>query len=160
MQRSGSPNALSRATQSVGNLSCRHRAFSDPQSIVRRARSRHAFVLLTMVLVVGLGARQELPVLAAGDEPQPWPGGRLTYFDASGSREAVDAAARRWNRSGARVQLTRADRARRDVVFVADRKRLPSLRPRCLGLASSIGLPSTAASPCCSTPRSPAGRPR
>jgi hypothetical protein len=116
---------------------------SSIRSFLRRARPRHAFVLFALALMLGLGARQELPVLAAGDEPQAWPDGRVTYYDVSGSREAVDAAARRWNRSGVRVQLTRAGtRAAADVVFVANRKRLRDrCGTRCLGLSSSIGRP-------------------
>ena len=90
------------------------------------------------------GARDSAMVnIAAGNEPRAWPGGRVTYYDVSGSREAVDAAARRWNRAGVRVQLTRADtRAAADVVFVADRKRLRDrCGTRCLGLSSTIGRP-------------------
>jgi hypothetical protein len=111
------------------------------RSLVRRARPRHALALF--VLALAAGAQQELPVLAAGNDPEPWPGGRVTYYDVSGSREAVDAAARRWNRSGARVHLTQAaTRASADVVFVAERKRLRArCGNRCLGLASSIGRP-------------------
>jgi len=59
-------------------------------------------------------------------------------------RHAVDAAAARWNRSGARVRIVRApDRARADVVFVADGARLrSSCGARCLGQSSAIGRPS------------------
>ena len=112
------------------------------RTALRRVRARHALLLVALV-AVGLGARNDLPVLAAGDDPKPWPGGRLTYYDASGSVEAVDAAARRWNHSGVRVQLTRArTRAGADVVFVADRSRLRArCGSRCLGLSSSIGRP-------------------
>jgi hypothetical protein len=110
---------------------------------LRRASLRHAIVLFALVLALGFSARDELPVLAAGD-PHAWPGGRVTYYDVSGSREAVDAAARRWNRSGVRVQLTRArTRDAADVVFVADRGRLRDrCGTRCLGLSSSIGRPA------------------
>lgn len=110
---------------------------------VRLARPRHAIVLLALTFVLVAGAQRELPVLAQGDDPQPWPGGRMTYYDVSGSREAVDAAARRWNRSGVRVHLTEAaTRWDADVVFVADRKRLRArCGTRCLGLSSSIGRP-------------------
>ena len=109
----------------------------------RRARSRRAVLLLAAVLAFGLGAGQQLPVLAARDDPRPWPGGRLAYYDASGSPEAVDAAARRWNHAGVRVKLTRAaTRAAADVVFVADTRRLRArCGSRCLGLSSSIGRP-------------------
>jgi hypothetical protein len=109
---------------------------------LRRVRARHA-VLLVALVAIGFGMRHDLPVLAASDDPRPWPGGRVTYFDASGSAEAVDAAARRWNRSGVRLQLTRArTRASADVVFVADRARLRArCGTRCLGLSSSIGRP-------------------
>jgi hypothetical protein len=111
--------------------------------LVRRARPRHAIVFLAVLFAAALGARHDLPVLVAGDDPQAWPGGRVTYYDVSGSREAVDAAARRWNRSGVRVQLTRArTRDAADVLFVADRARLRDrCGSRCLGLASSIGRP-------------------
>jgi hypothetical protein len=109
---------------------------------LRRARPRLAVSLLA-TLALGLLGWQGLPVIAAG-APQPWPDGRVTYFDASGSAAAVDAAAARWNRSGARVRILRArDRERADVVFVADADELrSSCGRRCLGLASAIGRPS------------------
>jgi hypothetical protein len=113
------------------------------RSLARRTRPRHAASVLALLLALCFGARHELPVLAASDEPRAWPGGQLTYYDVSGSREAVDAAARRWNRSGVRVRLTRArTRDHADVVFVADRARLRErCGTRCLGLSSSIGRP-------------------
>jgi Matrixin len=82
---------------------------------------------------------------AGGDEPRPWPGGRVTYYDASGSHEAVAAAARRWNASGAQVHFLPArTRASANVVFVSDRQRLHErCGPRCLGLSSSIGRPAS-----------------
>jgi hypothetical protein len=118
---------------------------SNARTMLRRlrlVRPRYAAPLL-VVLALGLGAWPALP-LASDVEPRTWPGGRLTYFDASGSHEAVTAAARRWNRSGARVQLLPApDRASADVVFVADRRHLRArCGPRCLGLSSSIGRPA------------------
>src|SRR5215207_7411870 len=110
---------------------------------LRRARPRLAVPLIA-ALSLGLGAvgRNELPVIASGG-PQPWRHGRVTYFDASGSGAAVDAAAARWNRSGARVRIVRApDRERADVVFVAKAEELrSSCGRRCLGLASAIGRP-------------------
>jgi Matrixin len=107
-------------------------------SKLRRLRARHAAPLVALLLL-GVTAWPA----AGGNDPRPWPGGRLTYFDASGSSEAISAAARRWNRSGARVQLMIArTRASADVVFVADRERLrEGCGPRCLGLSSSIGRP-------------------
>jgi hypothetical protein len=107
-------------------------------SKLRRLRARHAAPLVALLLL-GVTAWPA----AGGNDPRPWPGGRLTYFDASGSSEAISAAARRWNRSGARVQLMHArTRASADVVFVADRERLrEGCGPRCLGLSSSIGRP-------------------
>ena len=111
---------------------------------LRRARRRLAAPLLAALsLGVGLLGWQELPVIAAGGT-QPWPHGRLTYFDASGTSAAVDAAAARWNRSGARVRIVRApDRAHADVVFVANGDKLrASCGPNCLGLSSAIGRPS------------------
>jgi len=107
---------------------------------LRRVRPRHAAPLAALLLL-GLTAWPA----AGGHEPRPWPDGQLTYFDASGSTQAVDAAARRWNRSGARVHLTRArTRASAQVVFISDRRGLRArCGPRCLGLSSSIGRPSS-----------------
>ena len=110
---------------------------------LRRVRPWFAVPLLT-ALSLGLGALAwpGLAVLAAGG-PRPWPQGRVTYFDASGSGATVDAAAARWNRSGARVRIVRApSRKRADVVFVADAAGLrASCGLRCLGLSSAIGRP-------------------
>jgi hypothetical protein len=112
------------------------------RTVLRRARLRHVALLLALFALFA-AVRQDLPVVAAGDDPRPWPGGRVTYFDASGSTQAVDAAARRWNRSGVRVQLTRVpERADADVLFVAHRRELRErCGVRCLGLSSSIGRP-------------------
>jgi Dual-action HEIGH metallo-peptidase len=109
------------------------------RSRLRRVRAWHAVPLLALVLL----AATALPAAGGEDDPHPWPGGQLTYFDDSGSSEAISAAARRWNRSGARVQLTHArTRETANVVFVADRKRLrEGCGSRCLGLSSSIGRP-------------------
>jgi hypothetical protein len=119
----------------------------DARSQLRRlrcARTRLAVPILA-TLSLGLGALlwHQLPVIAAGG-PHAWPDGRMTYFDASGSGAAVDAAAARWNRSGARVRIARApDRAHADVVFVENGRRLrSSCGLGCLGLSSSIGRPS------------------
>jgi hypothetical protein len=116
------------------------------RSLLRRLRRVSPRFAVPILAAVALGAvalgRGDLPVLAAGG-PQPWPGGQLTYYDASGSRDAVDAAAARWNRSGADVRIVPArDRGSADVVFVADGEGLAArCGHRCLGLASSIGRP-------------------
>jgi hypothetical protein len=112
---------------------------------LRRARLRFAApIVVALALGIAVMGPGDLPVLAAGG-PQPWPGGKLTYYDASGSRAAVDAAAARWNRSGADVRIVPArDRGSADVVFVADGDGLAArCGHRCLGLASSIGRPSS-----------------
>jgi hypothetical protein len=117
------------------------------RSLLRRLRHVHPRVAFPLVAVLALGlavlGRDELPVLAAAG-PEPWPQGRVSYFDASGSAAAIDAAAARWNRSGARVRIMRApDRRRADVVFVADGAGLRErCGARCLALASDIGRPS------------------
>jgi Dual-action HEIGH metallo-peptidase len=110
---------------------------------LRRLRPRHAAPLLAaLALALSALGREELPVLAAGG-PDPWPHGRISYFDQSGSRVAVAAAATRWNRSGARVRFVPApDRRSADVVFVADGRALRSrCASTCLGVASAIGRP-------------------
>lgn len=101
-------------------------------------RPRHAALPLVLLLL----ALSALPA-AGGHEPRPWPDGRVTYYDASGASAAIDAAARRWNHSGARVQLEVArTRESADVVFVADRGTLRArCGKRCLGLSTSIGRP-------------------
>ena len=105
---------------------------------LRRVRPRHAAPLIAVLLL----ALTAWPATGR-DEPRAWPDGQLTYFDASGSTETIDAAARRWNESGARVHLERArSRASADVVFMSDRKGLRErCGARCLGLSSSIGRP-------------------
>jgi hypothetical protein len=113
------------------------------RSLHRLARPRYAVpVAIALALALLALGRLELPVLAA-DDPRPWPGGRLSWFDASGSRAAIAEAATRWNRSGVRVQLSPApDAQHADVVFVANRARLRSqCGARCLGLSSAIGRP-------------------
>ena len=118
----------------------------DARSHLRRllsARSRlAATVIATLALGIAALGWHQLPVIAAGG-PQPWPQGRVTYFDASGTGVAVAAAAQRWNSSGARVSIVPArDREHADVVFVADGERLrSSCGARCLGLSSAIGRP-------------------
>jgi hypothetical protein len=101
-------------------------------------------VSVLAVLAVGLALADlgVLPVRAAG--PRAWEGGRITYFDASGSQDTVDAAATRWNTSGVDVRISRAtDRAHADVVFVRDAGKLRADCGRhCLGLSSSIGRPA------------------
>jgi hypothetical protein len=110
-----------------------------PRSRARRA----APIFATLLLALAPAAWHEMPVLASDRGPQAWPGGTLTYFDASGSRAAVDAAATRWNRSGVQIRLRPAsDRAHANVVFVANAKVLRSTCGRsCLGLSSTIGHP-------------------
>jgi Matrixin len=110
---------------------------------LRRTCPRLAVPLLaTLSLGLGSVGAHELPVLASA--PEPWPGGRVTYVDTSGSGAAIEAAAGRWNRSGAGVRIVRAaDRERADVVFVSDGAGLRSrCGPRCLGLSSTIGRPA------------------
>jgi hypothetical protein len=118
------------------------------RSLLRRLR--HAcprlavpILVAAALAVVALGRGGDLPVLAAAG-PQPWPGGKLTYYDTSGSRKMVDAAAARWNVSGADVRIVPArDRTSADVVFLADGEALAErCGYRCLGLSSSIGRPA------------------
>lgn len=116
------------------------------RSLLRRLRCARLRLAAPILAALAAGpvvlAGGDLPVLAAGG-PQPWPGGKLAYFDSSGSGAAVDAAAASWNRSGAAVRIVRArDAASADVVFVEDGDGLAErCGRRCLGLASSIGRP-------------------
>jgi hypothetical protein len=108
-------------------------------SRLRRARPLLALPIVALLALVIAGT-----AAGGGGDPRPWPGGRVSYFDASGSRAAVAAAARRWNRSGARVFLVPAHLRRdADVVFVEDKGDLGRrCGERCLALSSSIGRPS------------------
>jgi hypothetical protein len=116
------------------------------RSLLRRLRRACPWLAVPSLAALSLGAGaldwRELPVLAAAGT-EPWSHGRVTYFDASGSEAAIDAAAARWNRSGARVSILRApDREHADVVFVADGRQLRAhCGTRCLGLSSAIGRP-------------------
>jgi hypothetical protein len=117
----------------------------SPLRRLRRACPRLAVPLIAALsLGVGVLDMYELPVLAARGT-EAWPHGRVTYFDASGSAAAIDAAAARWNHSGARVRILRApDRERADVVFVPEGEQLRArCGVRCLGLSSAIGRPRT-----------------
>jgi hypothetical protein len=108
---------------------------------VRRVRPLAAVPILA-ALALALAGFGGLPVHAAG--PRAWEGGRITYFDASGSLAAIDAAATRWNTSGVDVRISRAaDREHADVVFVAHAGKLRAdCGTHCLGLSSSIGRPA------------------
>jgi hypothetical protein len=109
-----------------------------------RSRARRAApILLALVLALAPAVWHEIPVLASSGAPRAWPGGTLSYFDASGSGATVATAAAGWNRSGVHIRLRpAADRAHADVVFVADGERLlAACGRRCLGLSSTIGHP-------------------
>lgn len=100
-------------------------------------------VLLAVVLAT-LGLSRLLPVAQAG-HVATWPGGDVRYYDATGMRGTVRAAAARWNASGARVHLVPARSAgAADVVFRVDDHRLRGLCGRdCLGYSSDIGRPGS-----------------
>src|SRR5215212_10638818 len=108
------------------------------------SRLRRAWPLLALPIIALRALVIAGTAAGGGGAPRPWPGGRVSYFDASGSRAAVAAAARRWNRSGARVFLAPAHLRRdADVVFVEDNGDLGRrCGERCLALSSSIGRPN------------------
>jgi hypothetical protein len=109
-----------------------------------RARPRVApLLVIAMLALAAAGAWHQLPVLAAGSGPHAWPGGEISYWDAAGASDSVDAAAARWNASGVAIHFSRArTREDADVVFVADAKLLRTRCGRqCLALSSSIGRP-------------------
>ena len=99
-------------------------------------------VLLLVALLAALGLWRVLPVARAG-HVDPWPGGDVRYFDATGMNGTIDTAAARWNESGARVHLAPArSAADADVVFTVDDRRLLDRCGRdCLGFSSNIGRP-------------------
>src|SRR5215208_536384 len=83
-----------------------------------------AGIVLLVVVLAALGLWRVLPVARAG-HVSTWPGGDVRYFDATGMAGTVDAAAARWNASGARVHLRPVRSARdADVVFTVDDRRL------------------------------------
>ncbi|MEJ7785208.1 MAG: PKD domain-containing protein [Solirubrobacteraceae bacterium] len=73
-----------------------------------------------LVLLAGLGVLlTAAPVASAFRvEGQKWPGGAITYFDASKEGPAVKAAIKAWNSSGARVRFRAVGRSRARVLIV------------------------------------------
>jgi hypothetical protein len=104
--------------------------------------SSGGLVTLGVIVLAALGLWRLLPVARAGHVSR-WPSGAVHYFDATGMTGTVDAAAARWNASGAHVRLERVRSAHdADVVFdVDDRRLLKRCGRDCLGFSSSIGRP-------------------
>jgi hypothetical protein len=99
-------------------------------------------VALAAILLAGLGVWRLLPAATAGHVAS-WPSGVVHYYDATHMAGTVEAAAQRWNDSGADVHLVAARSARSaDVVFRVDDHRLLSRCGKdCLGFSSNIGRP-------------------
>lgn len=95
---------------------------------------------LALAAVGGLWS--QLP--ARGDGPQPWERGRVAFLDRSGMARTVNAAAARWNASGAAVRFVQAAREEdADVVVEVDDAALVRTCGRdCLGYSTSIGRPA------------------
>jgi hypothetical protein len=107
-------------------------------------RSGRGVVALVAILLAMLGVWRLLPVARAGHVSR-WPGGVVHYYDATGMAGTVEAAAARWNESGAHVRLVGARSARTaDVVIrVGDRRLRHVCGKDCLGFSSNIGRPAT-----------------
>ncbi|MEO6496672.1 MAG: M12 family metallopeptidase, partial [Solirubrobacteraceae bacterium] len=73
-----------------------------------------------LVLLAGLGVLlAAAPVASAFRvEGQKWPGGAVTYFNASREGPAVKRAIKAWNSSGARVRFRAVGRSRARVLIV------------------------------------------
>jgi hypothetical protein len=99
-------------------------------------------VALIAILLAMLGVWRLLPVATAGHISR-WPDGVVHYYDATGTAGTVEAAARRWNDSGARVHLVpaRSAAAADVVVRIDDRRLLSKCGKDCLGFSSNIGRP-------------------
>jgi hypothetical protein len=95
---------------------------------------------LALGLLALLGLWRVLPV-ARANRVETWPGGVVTYYDATGMTRTVERAAGQWNSSGAQVSLRRVDsRSAADVVVTVDDHRLLGLCGKeCLGYSSNIG---------------------
>jgi hypothetical protein len=105
--------------------------------------SIRGIVAITVLMLAVLGTWRLLPVARAG-HVATWPGGVVTYYDATGTAQTIDKAAERWNASGADVDLRPVDSpARADVIVrVNDRKLRHLCGNDCLGFSSSIGRPA------------------
>jgi hypothetical protein len=99
--------------------------------------------LAALALAIAAVVWQVLPVPASTDAAA-WEDGRVRIYDATRMGRTVDAAAARWNLSGAKVRFEHVlSREDADVVFEIDDPRLRRECGRdCLGYASVIGRPS------------------
>jgi hypothetical protein len=99
-------------------------------------------VALVAILLAMLGVWRLLPVATAG-HVERWPDGVVHYYDDTGMAGTVQAAAARWNESGAHVHLVQThSEGAADVVFRVDDHRLRGKCGKdCLGFSSSIGRP-------------------
>jgi len=79
------------------------------------------FALLLLVLGALAGAPAQAYAYEIGGKA--WPGGRISYFNASDHKAPVRSAVRDWNTSGARVRFVRvSSRARANLVIVNHRR--------------------------------------
>jgi hypothetical protein len=119
----------------------------------RRLVPRRARALVPLVLSVLVSFALALPLdnWAGTARPRPWPGGVITYWDATGWRDTVPQAVAQWNRSGVKVRFVRArSRAAADVVLLSDSHKvdrqcrqahLSGSGRSCAGYATTIGYP-------------------
>jgi hypothetical protein len=116
-----------------------------------RARS---LVPLLLSVLVSVALALPLDNWAGTARPRPWPGGVITYWDATGWRDTVPQAVAQWNRAGARVRFVRAQsRAAADVVLLSDSDKVDRQCRQahvsgsgrsCAGYATAIGYPGPA----------------
>jgi hypothetical protein len=99
--------------------------------------------LAAVALALPLVLWHVLPTPASIGGTRAWDDGRVRLYDASGMARTIDAAAERWNASGAKVRFARVlERKDADVVIEVDDGQLRRRCGRdCLGYTTAIGRP-------------------
>jgi hypothetical protein len=109
-------------------------------SFLSRTRRRPIAAAVTLALLAVVWHVLPTPASVGTDA---WDDGRVRLYDASGLARTLDAAAERWNASGADVRFVRVvSRADADVVIKVDDGLLRRECGRdCLGYTTAIGRP-------------------
>lgn len=88
-------------------------------------RSSPSLVALAVLLVAAFAGTLAAPAGADAREGRPWPGTRITYYDATRDRSAVARAVRAWNASGVRIRFVRVFSARRAQLVIRNSRKVP-----------------------------------